>query len=106
MLGTVEVGNTVPYTGGDGEWKLAGRDAILIAYDDGTMRVLDAKGEERIAERPAPLYRDCVRDLLDHWRRGAPPPIGIRRGFLASGISRTRSIWSSPFSRLAPVTWT
>jgi predicted dehydrogenase len=77
VLGTVEVGNTVPYTGGDGEWKLAGRDAILIAYDDGTMRVLDAKGEERIAERPAPLYRDCVHDLLEHWRRGAPPPIGV-----------------------------
>jgi predicted dehydrogenase len=77
VLGTIEVGNTVPYTGGDGEWKLAGRDAILIAYDDGAMRVLTAAGEERIAGGPAPLYRDCVRDLLDHWRRGAPPPIGV-----------------------------
>jgi predicted dehydrogenase len=77
VLGTIEVGNTVPYAGGDGEWKLAGRDAILIAYDDGTTRVLTAAGEERIAGRPAPLYRDCVRDLLEHWRRGAPPPIGV-----------------------------
>ena len=77
VLGTIEVGNTVPYAGGDGEWKLAGRDAILIAYDDGAMRVLTAAGEERIGGRPAPLYRDCVRDLLDHWRRGAPPPIGV-----------------------------
>ena len=77
VLGTIEVGNTVPYAGSDGEWKLAGRDAILIAYDDGTMRVLGADGEERVAGQPAPLYRDCVRDVLDHWRRGVPPPIGV-----------------------------
>jgi predicted dehydrogenase len=77
VLGTVEVGNTVPYAGSDGEWKIAGRDAILIAYDDGTMRVLGADGEERIAGQPAPLYRDCVRDVLDHWRRGVPAPIGV-----------------------------
>ena len=77
VLGTIEVGNTVPFAGSDGEWKIAGRDAVLIAYDDGAMRVLTADGEERQAGRPAPLYRDCVRDLLDHWRRGAPPPIGV-----------------------------
>ena len=77
VLGTIEVGNTVPYTGSDGEWKIAGRDGILIAYDDGTMRRLGADGEERIPGRPAPLYRDCVRDVLDHWRRGVPPPIGV-----------------------------
>jgi predicted dehydrogenase len=77
VLGTIEVGNTVPYTGSDGEWKIAGRDAILIAYDDGGMRILTADGEERLPARPAPLYRDCVRDVLDHWRRGAPPPIGV-----------------------------
>ena len=34
------------------------------------------------------------------------PPIGIRRGFLASGISRTRSTCNNPFSRLAPRTCT
>jgi predicted dehydrogenase len=78
VLGTIEVGNTVPFAGSDGEWKIAGRDAVLIAYDDGAMRVLTADGEERQAGRPAPLYRDCVRDLLDHWRRGAPPPIGVQ----------------------------
>ena len=33
-------------------------------------------------------------------------PIGIERGFLASGISRTRSTCRRPFSRLAPFTWT
>jgi len=32
--------------------------------------------------------------------------IGIARGFIASGISRTRSMCKSPFSRLAPLTCT
>ncbi len=32
--------------------------------------------------------------------------IGIARGLIASGISRTRSTCSSPFSRAAPLTWT
>jgi hypothetical protein len=32
--------------------------------------------------------------------------IGIIRGFMASGISRTRSTCRSPFSRLAPLTLT
>ena len=33
-------------------------------------------------------------------------PSGICRGFLASGMRRTRSTWSRPFSTLAPVTST
>jgi len=77
VLGTIEVGNTVPFAGSDGEWKIAGRDAILIAYDDGAMRLLDADGEHRQPGRPAPLYRDCVRDVLDHWRRREAPPVGV-----------------------------
>ena len=32
--------------------------------------------------------------------------ISIFRGFIASGISRTSSICSMPFSKLAPFTWT
>lgn len=32
--------------------------------------------------------------------------IAIRRGFIASGISRTNSIWSRPLSNAAPFTWT
>lgn len=34
------------------------------------------------------------------------PAIEIRRGFLASGISRTNSICSKPLSNAAPLTWT
>ncbi|HEX9820227.1 MAG TPA: Gfo/Idh/MocA family oxidoreductase [Methylomirabilota bacterium] len=78
VLGTIELGNTVPYAGSDGEFKLAGRDATLVSYHDDTMRVITAGGEETIADPPAaPLYPTAVRDILDHWRRGAPPPVGV-----------------------------
>jgi len=77
ILGTIEVGNTFPRDGTDGEWKVAGRDAILLALD-GTMRVLTAGGEETVSqEPPEPLARTALRDALDHWRRGAPPPISV-----------------------------
>ena len=78
VLGTVEVGNTVPYAGSDGEWKIAGRDAILVLYHDDTMRLTTAAGEQALDGRPsAPLYQQCVRDVLERWRRGAPPPAGV-----------------------------
>jgi predicted dehydrogenase len=77
VLGTIEVGNTVPYDGSDGEWKIAGRDAILVLYHDDAMRLITAAGEERLASPPTPLYGVCVRDILDHFRRGAAPPIGV-----------------------------
>ena len=78
VLSTIEVGNTVPYDGSDGEWKLAGRDAILALHHDDTLRVITATGEETAAAPPAePLYLTCVRDILDHWRRGAPPPTSV-----------------------------
>ena len=78
VLGTIELGNTVPYPGSDGEFKLAGRDAILIGYHDDTLRLITADGEETTAAPPAaPLYPTAVRDILDHWRRGSPPPVGV-----------------------------
>ena len=77
VLGTVEVGNTVPYPGTDGEWKIAGRDAIQILHHDDTLRWITRDGEDVSKERPGALYPDCVRDILDHWRRGAPPPISV-----------------------------
>ena len=78
VLGTIELGNTVPYAGSDGEFKIAGRDAILIAYHDDTLRLVTSAGEEMTAAPPAaPLYPTAVRDILDHWRRGAPPPVSV-----------------------------
>ena len=77
VLGTIELGNTVPYDGSDGEFKIAGRDAILILYHDDTLRVITRRGEETVkAAPPEPLYRTCVRDILDRRRRGAMPLVG------------------------------
>jgi predicted dehydrogenase len=77
ILGTIEVGNTVPYAGTDGEWKIAGRDAIMILHHDDTLRLLTRDGESTLREQPAALYPDCVRDILDHFRRGGPPPTSV-----------------------------
>jgi predicted dehydrogenase len=77
VLGTVEVGNTFPGNGTDGGSKIAGRDAILL-FTEGPMRLVTAQGEETVPAEPAgPLARTALRDALDHWRRGAPPPISV-----------------------------
>jgi predicted dehydrogenase len=77
ILGTVEVGNGFPRDGTDGEWKIAGRDAILT-MKDGVMKLATAAGDETFpgTEIAAP-YFTAVRDALDHWQRGAPAPIGV-----------------------------
>jgi predicted dehydrogenase len=78
VLGTVELGNTVPYAGSDSEWKIAGRDAILVHYHDDTLRLITAAGEETMSAKPAEaLYPTAVRDIVDHWRRGLPPPVSV-----------------------------
>ncbi|MFZ0848916.1 MAG: Gfo/Idh/MocA family oxidoreductase [Hyphomicrobiaceae bacterium] len=77
VLGTVEVGNTFPRIGTDGEWKIAGRDAILT-MKDGVMKLATTEGDETFAgaDLTAP-YFVAIRDALDHWRRGTPPPISV-----------------------------
>jgi len=77
ILGTVEVGNGFPRDGTDGEWKIAGRDAILT-MKDGIMKLVTADGDETLpgANVTAPVFT-TVRDALDHWRRGAAPPISV-----------------------------
>jgi len=78
ILGTVEVGNGFPRDGTDGEWKIAGRDAILT-MKDGILKLSTAAGDETLGgggDIIAP-YFTAVRDALDHWRRGAPPPISV-----------------------------
>ena len=78
VLGTIEVGNTVPLDATDGEWKIAGRDAILRLID-GTMRLVTAAGEESVAAvPPEPLSLTGLRDALHRWRRGAPPATSVR----------------------------
>jgi predicted dehydrogenase len=77
ILGTVEVGNGFPRVGTDGEWKIAGRDAILT-LKDGVLKLATAQGDEIT---PCPddeiRYRPAIRDALETWQRGAPPPISV-----------------------------
>src|SRR5712692_1140036 len=77
ILGTIEVGNGFPRVGTDGEWKIAGRDAILT-LKDGVLKLATADGDETTpsADLVAP-YFTAVRDALEHWRRGAAPPISV-----------------------------
>jgi predicted dehydrogenase len=77
ILGTVEVGNGFPRDGTDGDWKLAGRDAILT-MKDGVLKLATAGGDETFpgTDVTGP-YFTAVRDALDCWQRGAPPPIGV-----------------------------
>ncbi len=77
ILGTIEVGNGFPRNGTDGEWKIAGRDAIL-ALKDGVLRLDTASGDETTpsTDLVAP-YFTAVRDALDHWKRGELPPVSV-----------------------------
>jgi predicted dehydrogenase len=78
VLGTVEVGNGFPRDGTDGEWKLAGRDAILT-MKDGALKLATAAGDEMLpgTDVTAP-YFTTLRDALDHWQQGKAPPIGVQ----------------------------
>jgi hypothetical protein len=60
-------------------------------------------------ERVREVWRpDQAADLPSICRRfeADEPSFEIWRGFMASGISRTSSIFSRPLSKAAPLTWT
>jgi predicted dehydrogenase len=77
ILGTVEVGNGFPRDGTDGEWKIAGRDAILT-MKDGIMRLATANGDETFPSAAVTSpYFAAVRDALDCWQRGEGPRISV-----------------------------
>jgi len=76
VLGTIEVGNTFPGQGADGEWKLSGRDALLV-QQGGSVRCMTSAGEQEVAEPPAePLAVIALRDILARWQSGRPPATG------------------------------
>jgi predicted dehydrogenase len=78
ILGTVEVGNGFPRDGTDGEWKIAGRDAILT-MKDGIMKLATANGDETLPSATVTSpYFAAVRDALDRWQRGEGPRISVR----------------------------
>ena len=77
ILGTIEVGNCFPRDGTDGEWKIAGRDAILT-LKDGVLKLATAGGDETVPSGDITTpYFTTVRDALDHWQRGAAPPVSV-----------------------------
>lgn len=79
VVGTIEVGNMNPRTGGDGEWKISGRDALLKVVDDRLMRVITHDSDETVSiPESEPLALTALRDALDHWRRGERPPISVQ----------------------------
>ncbi len=76
VLATVEVGNTFPGTGGDAQWNLSGRDALLMLRE-GSVRCTTATGERQLVEQPGePLPVRAMRDTLERWRSGQPPIAG------------------------------
>lgn len=77
VLGTIEVGNVFPRDGTDGEWKIAGRDAILT-MKDGVLKLATADGDKILpgADLTAP-YFTATRDALDRWREGKAPTISV-----------------------------
>ena len=56
ILGTIEVGNTFPRIGTDGEWKIAGRDAILT-MKDGILKLATSEGDESLSLEPTSPHR-------------------------------------------------
>src|SRR5262249_60291255 len=93
ILGTVEVGNGFPRDGTDGEWKIAGRDAILT-MKDGIMKLATAEGDETLAgSNVTAPYFTVLRDALDHWQRGAAP--------LRASSARSRQYFGSLIGTLA-----
>jgi predicted dehydrogenase len=77
VLATIEVGNTFPGKGADAEWKLAGRDALLVQRDE-ALRCATAAGDEMLSGAPAePLPVVALRDALARWQRGDAPAAGL-----------------------------
>jgi predicted dehydrogenase len=77
VLGTVEVGNGFPRDGTDGEWKVAGRDAILTMKDNVT-KLATAKGDEMFPGGDVTTpYFAAVREALDCAQQGKAPPISV-----------------------------
>lgn len=100
ILGTIEVGNTFPGMGTDGEWKVAGRDAILVLKDD-TLRVITANGAQALpGQLEEPLYVAAVRQTLECWQRGEPPPTSVHDCYRAVRlIDQAYEIAGSPYRR-------
>jgi len=77
VMATVEVGNTFPGAGADGEWKLAGRNALLTQHEGATTLATATGVEALAAPPPGPLPAFALADALARWRKGEPPAAGF-----------------------------
>lgn len=76
VIGVIEAGNTFPGQGADAEWKIAGRDALLL-HREGALRCITARGEQHLpVESSDPLPAVALQDALTRWREGKPPRSG------------------------------
>ena len=99
VLGTIEVGNTFPGKGADAEWKLAGRDALLVQRD-GALRCATAAGEQDLAGPPEePPSAIAVRDALARWQSGKPPATGIEDCYRAMRLVDEAYDWDAMRAR-------
>jgi hypothetical protein len=77
VLATVEAGNTFTGPGGEGDWKLSGRDGLLV-MQNGAVRWITAAGAQQLAAPPPEqLSVVALRNALARWQAGAPPATGI-----------------------------
>ena len=86
IVGTIEVGNTFPGKGGEAEWRLSGRDALLTLRG-GSLRCVTAGGEQDLAGAPPePLPALALRDALARWQRGEPAAVSLRECYRAMRV--------------------
>jgi predicted dehydrogenase len=86
VLASIEVGNTFPAQGADGEWKLSGSGGLLT-MQGGAVRWITAEGEKQLAGPPAePLPALALRDAFERWQSGRPPATGLNDCFRAMRI--------------------
>ena len=77
IIGTIEVGNTFPGKGGDAEWRLSARDALLTQRG-GKLRRVTPSGEQELTEEiTTPLPALALRDALTRFRKDRPPAMTV-----------------------------
>jgi predicted dehydrogenase len=77
VLATVEAGNTFPGPGGEGDWKLSGRNGLLVVQNGAVRWITSAGAQELAPPPPEQLSIVALRNALARWQAGAPPATGI-----------------------------
>ena len=79
ILATIEVGNTYPGDGTDGEWKLSGPKALLVQKITSTPgeMILKTKDDLQILEggMQENAFAVVLRHTLEEWQKGNAPPV-------------------------------